>query len=106
MQALPTANAAALAIAVLTIGCILAVRRYRPHWPGFIIAVALARARGGVLGLPVETIGTRFGGIPHSLPPPHVPALSWEGDRGAAAALSFALLGCIECLLSAVVADA
>jgi SulP family sulfate permease len=58
-----------------------------------------------LFGLPVETIGTRFGGIPQSLPAPHLPDLSF--DRIAAelpAALSFAFGG-IESLLSAVVAD-
>jgi SulP family sulfate permease len=106
VQALPTANAAAIAIAVLTIACILAVRRYRPHWPGFIIAIAVAAIAAAVLGLPVETIGTRFGGIPQSLPLPHVPALSWaKVTEVLPSALSFALLGCIESLLSAVVAD-
>ena len=106
VQALPTANAAAIAIAVLTIACILAVRRYRPHWPGFIIAIAVAAIAAAVLGMPVETIGTRFGGIPQSLPLPHVPAFSWaKVTEVLPAALSFALLGCIESLLSAVVAD-
>ena len=56
--------------------------------------------------MPVETIGTRFGGIPQSLPLPHVPALSLAKVIDVLpAALSFALLGCIESLLSAVVAD-
>ena len=59
-----------------------------------------------LLGLPVETIGTRFGGIPEALPTPALPPLSLE--RIAAVlpdALAFALLGGIESLLSAVVAD-
>jgi SulP family sulfate permease len=58
------------------------------------------------LGLPVETIGSRFGGIPRSLPAPHLPAATW---RGLAAilpvSLSFTLLGGLESLLSAKVAD-
>ena len=59
-----------------------------------------------LLDLPVETIGTRFGGIPQSLPGPHLPALSAEKVTAVLpAALSFALLGGIESLLSAVVAD-
>jgi SulP family sulfate permease len=93
-------------VALATIGIIVAVRRFRPHWPSFIIAVAAASVAGTVLGLPIETIGTRFGGIPQSLPMPHLPDFSY--DRVIAVlpnALSFALLGCIESLLSAVVAD-
>ena len=105
-NALPTANPAAIATALLALAAILALRRWRPHWPAFLIAVALASTAAWGFGLPVETIGTRFGGIPGSLPAPHLP------DIGTArliellpSALSFALLGGIESLLSAVVAD-
>jgi SulP family sulfate permease len=104
--ALPSINMAAITISVLTIGAIIAVRGFRPHWPAFVIGVGLATVLTSLLGLPIETIGTRFGGIPQSLPAPHLPAFSF--DRISAvlpAALSFALLGSIESLLSAVVAD-
>jgi SulP family sulfate permease len=54
----------------------------------------------------VETIGTRFGGIPSSLPAPHLPAVSWQLLRDVLpSALAIAFLGAIESLLSAVVAD-
>ncbi|ABQ67008.1 sulphate transporter [Rhizorhabdus wittichii RW1] len=104
--ALPTINGAAVAVALLSLAIIIAVRRFRPNWPAFIIAIAVASILGALLSLPVETIGTRFGGIPRSLPVPHLPDVS--PDRIVAllpAALSFALLGSIESLLSAVVAD-
>jgi SulP family sulfate permease len=105
-EALPTLNPSALAVTALTIGAILALRRYRPHWPGFIIAVGLASLVAALLGLPVETIGTRFGGIPSSLPAPRLPEISAEKvSEVLPTALSFALLGGIESLLSAVVAD-
>ena len=105
-QALPTASVAAMAIAGLTIATILIVRRYRPHWPAFIIAVALAAIAAAMFAMPVETIGSRFGGIPQSLPLPHVPTFSLGKIVDVLpSALSFALLGCIESLLSAVVAD-
>ena len=104
--ALPTINAAAVATAALSLAIIVGVRRFRPHWPALLIAVTAATATAALLGLPVETIGTRFGGIPHSLPAPHLPAVSIEKIRAVLpAALSFALLGSIESLLSAVVAD-
>jgi len=105
-EALPSISPAAVAISVLTIGVILAVRRWRPHWPALLIGVSLAAVVSALLGLPVETIGTRFGGIPNSLPAPELPDMSAE--RIAAVlpnALAFALLGGIESLLSAVVAD-
>ena len=104
--ALPTLNPAAVAVAALTVGGILALRRWRPQWPAFIIAVGLAAVLAALLGLPVETIGSRFGGIPSSLPAPRLPELSAEKVAEVLpTALSFALLGGIESLLSAVVAD-
>lgn len=105
-HALPSFNGMAVGVAVLSICTIVAVRRFRPQWPAFLIAVVLASAVSALAGLPVETIGSRFGGIPPSLPWPQLPDLS--PDRIITvlpAALSFALLGSIESLLSAVVAD-
>jgi SulP family sulfate permease len=58
------------------------------------------------LSLPVETIGTRFGGIPRELPLPTLPAFSVEKAQAVLPdAIAFALLAAIESLLSAVVAD-
>jgi SulP family sulfate permease len=71
-----------------------------------LIAVIAASAAVALLHLPVETIGTRFGGLPHGLPAPHLPQVSmpliWHVMP---AALSFTLLGGVESLLSAKVAD-
>ena len=104
--ALPTVNGASVAVAALSAAVIIVVRRFRPHWPGFLIAVVLASAASALMGLPVETIGSRFGGIPSSLPMPSLPDLSVDKIVAVLpAALSFALLGSIESLLSAVVAD-
>ncbi|WP_414902344.1 SulP family inorganic anion transporter [Sphingomonas flavalba] len=105
-QAAPTINLASVGVALLSIGLIVGVRRWRPHWPNFLIAVVLAAIAAAALNLPVETIGSRFGGIPRTLPMPALPAISL--DRVIAllpAAVSFALLGGIESLLSATVAD-
>lgn len=105
-ESLPTISAAAVAIAAITIGIIVAVRRYRPNWPGFIIAVGVAAGFAAIAGLPVDTIGTRFGGIPSTLPVPHLPDMSFDAISAVLPnAVSFTLLGCIESLLSAVVAD-
>ncbi|HEY1983103.1 MAG TPA: SulP family inorganic anion transporter [Xanthobacteraceae bacterium] len=101
-----TVNIAAVAVAALSIAAIVAVRRWRPHWPAYLIAVGLASLVARSLGLHIETIGSRFGGIPSSLPMPHLPALSLDKVlEMLPAALSFTLLGSIESLLSAVVAD-
>jgi SulP family sulfate permease len=105
-RALPTVSPAAVVLAVGSIALILTLRRVRPHWPGMLIAVALASAASALLHLPVETIGSRFGGIPTGLPAPHLPDLSLDKVRAVLpAAASFALLGSIESLLSAVVGD-
>ncbi|MFM7333117.1 MAG: SulP family inorganic anion transporter [Tabrizicola sp.] len=99
-----TVTWAAVGVAALTAGVILGLRRVRPHWPGMLIAVTLASALVAAIGLPVATIGTRFGDLPHILPAPTLPDLSlWREALPWAA--SFALLGAIESLLSAVVAD-
>lgn len=95
-----------LGLSVATIAVILGLRRWRPHWPGMLIAVGLAGASSGFLSLPVQTIGTKFGGIPSSLPAPNLPSLSLGAILAVLpAAISFTLLGAIESLLSAVVAD-
>jgi sulfate permease, SulP family len=105
-EAAGTANPAAVGVAALTIGVILGLKRLRPSWPGMLIAVAAAALAAYVFGLPVETIGTRFGGIPRSLPLPSLPAFSLEKVQAVFPdAVAFALLGAIESLLSAVVAD-
>ncbi|MGE0255760.1 MAG: SulP family inorganic anion transporter [Alphaproteobacteria bacterium] len=104
--ALPTLNAAAAAVAALTVAAILAVRRWRPGWPALLIAVTATTALAALAGLPVETIGTRFGGVPQALPLPHLPDLTPERIVAVLpSAVAFALLGSIESLLSAVVAD-
>jgi SulP family sulfate permease len=98
--ALPT-----FGVAVATIIIIVLLKRLRPGWPGMLIAVALG-AIVAAAGWPVETIGDRFGALPRVLPAPALPVM----DAGLVLqalpfALSFALLGAIESLLSAVVAD-
>ncbi|MFZ1340747.1 MAG: SulP family inorganic anion transporter [Paracoccaceae bacterium] len=101
-----TVTPAAVGIALLSIAVIMGLRRLRPHWPGMLIAVAAASVVVAALGLPVETIGSRFGALPNLPPLPALPMLTGEAIRAALPfAFSFALLGAIESLLSAVVAD-
>lgn len=104
--AIGTTNPAALGIAALAVGVIIGLRRWRPHWPGILIAVIAASLAGALLQLPVETIGTRFGGIPSTLPSPALPPFSLDKLQAVLPdAIAFALLGAIESLLSAMVAD-
>ena len=105
-QALPAANVSAVAVAAGSIAIIVGLRQLRPAWPGILIAVVVAALATWALSLPVETIGTRFGGIPRQLPTPAWPLFSLEKVRAVLPdAIAFALLGAIESLLSAVVAD-
>jgi sulfate permease, SulP family len=105
-RAAPSFNASAALVAGLSIAVILGLRKHRPHWPGFLIAVVGAAVLAWAAQLDVETIATRFGGIPHGLPAPTLPEISFEKMTLLLPdALALALLGGIESLLSAVVAD-
>ena len=74
--------------------------------PGIIIALIAVTIIADFLDLPIETIGSRFGEIPNSIPSPKVPALDWETAKQLfAPTLTIALLGAIESLLCARVAD-
>jgi SulP family sulfate permease len=104
--ALPSADSPSIWLAATSILIIACLKRIRPHWPGMLAAVAATSLIAVLLDLPVATIGTRFGGIPNSLPMPHLPDFSFEKIQSVLpTALAFALLGSIESLLSAVVAD-
>jgi SulP family sulfate permease len=93
-NAAPTANAAAFGLALGVIAIALAIRRLRPLWPSMLVAVAAASAVAALGHLPVETIGSRFGGIPHGLPAPHLPEITAAKLVAILpAALSFTLLG-------------
>lgn len=105
LSALPGFSLSAAVVAGLTIAVIL-LRRLRPTWPGLLIAVITASVAASLLHLPVSTIGSKFGGIPSGLPMPSMPQLSPERIVSVLPdAVAFALLGAIELLLSAVVAD-
>ena len=96
----------ALAICGVTIAIIVSVRRWRPTWPGMLIAISAAAVLAAVAGLSVDTVGSRFGALPSMLPAPHLPPFSLERIEAVLPdALMFALLGAIESLLCAVVAD-
>src|SRR5438105_364114 len=77
-RGLHTTNVSAVAVAAVSIAIIVVLRKLRPHWPGILIAVVVAALATWALSLPVETIGTRFGGIPRELPSPALPMFSLE----------------------------
>lgn len=105
-RALPTVNLAALSLGTGSAALIFLIRRFRPTWPGMLIAVVAVSAAAALIHLPVQTIGSRFGGIPHGLLAPKMPPMKLQLIlQVLPAALSFTLLGGIESLLSAKVAD-
>jgi SulP family sulfate permease len=105
-QALPTVSPAALAVGAGSAALIFLLGLWRPNWPGMLFAVALASGAAALLPWPIETIGSHFGGIPRGLPAPHLPAITLSLVLDVLpAALSFTLLGGVESLLSAKVAD-
>jgi SulP family sulfate permease len=98
----PTIGLAAASLAIILFWPKLWQRRV----PGSIAALVLATAAVALFNLPVETIGSRFGGIPQGLPKPHIPELSWDNIQHLfQPAVTIALLAAIESLLCAVVAD-
>ncbi len=80
--------------------------KWQRRVPGSIAVLVLGTAAVGLFNLPVETIGSKFGGIPQGLPHPHFPVLAWDNIQHLfQPAVTIALLAAIESLLCAVVAD-
>lgn len=103
---LPTARPAAVILTTGGLLLILAIRRWRPTWPGFLIALALCTLASTAFGLSAETIGSRFGGLPSALPAFHLPDIPFARTRELLpSSFTIAFLAGVESLLSAVVAD-
>ncbi|MDR3459948.1 MAG: sulfate permease [Verrucomicrobiae bacterium] len=100
-----------LALAAASLAIILCwPKSWQRRVPGSIVALVLGTVAVALFHLDVtagvETIGSKFGGIPQALPSPHIPALSWENIQHLfQPATTIALLAAIESLLCAVVAD-
>ncbi len=98
----PTVSLAAASLAII----LFWPKSWQRRVPGSIAALVVGTAAVAFFNLPVETIGSRFGGIPQGLPSPHLPVLSWENIQHLfQPAVTIALLAAIESLLCAVVAD-
>lgn len=95
-----------LAVAAGSLLLIIFLRRFAPKLPAFLCAVVSGSLVVALFHLPVDTIGSRFGGVPNSLPMPYVPVLSLDRIKELfPSAFTIAFLAGIESLLSAVVAD-
>jgi SulP family sulfate permease len=93
-------------IAVLALALIILFGRYMKRVPGYIVALFLGTALVMIFKLPVETIGTRFGGIPSGLPHLKIPQFRPDLLRPLIpSAITVAMLGAIESLMTAVVSD-
>ncbi len=96
----------AFTMAFASLVSIFVIRRLFPSWPAVIIVLAIATAISYIWDLPIETIQSRFGDIPRMLPVPSLPNVSFDLiQKVFPAAITIALLGSIESLLSAAVAD-
>ena len=96
----------ATVVAVLTLAIIIAMMRFVPRVPGSILALVTVTIAVRVAGVQVETIGSRFGGIPGGLPHVAFPAFHLSlVPTLAMPAITVGLLGAIESLMSAMVAD-
>jgi SulP family sulfate permease len=96
----------ALALAAATVAIVQLWPKFTHKIPGSLIAIFATTLVAVILKLPVETIDSRFGNIPTSLPMPQLPAIDYATLKALIApAFTIALLGGIESLLSAVVAD-
>jgi sulfate permease, SulP family len=126
-KALPTVNPVAVGVGLASLALVVAwpksyaipaavpgqpdplgrrLKRIAAVVPGTVIVLVLAGLGVALLGLPVETIGSRFGGIPQSLPSIDLPEFSWESAKQLVGpTITIALLGAIESLLCARVAD-
>ncbi|WP_297838081.1 SulP family inorganic anion transporter [uncultured Roseibium sp.] len=105
-EARDTASLAASGLALVTLVMIVVLRRMAPTFPGLIVAVSLASLAVVLATLPVETIASRFGALPNTLPVPALPSVTVERVVELfPSAIVIAFLAGVESLLSAMVAD-
>jgi len=111
-QAADTFNPIALGVASGSLAIIILWKLFQKylghlrHIPGTVIAMVVATITTTLLNLPVDTIGSRFGGIPSGLPHFEWIPISWDTSQYMVVpALTLALLGAIESLLCARIAD-
>ncbi|HMD32097.1 MAG TPA: SulP family inorganic anion transporter [Candidatus Acidoferrales bacterium] len=101
-----TLSAETATLGVIALALIVLCARYVKRVPGYIVALFAGTVLVAVLRLPVETIGTRFGGIPAGFPAMRIPQFHTELLRPLISpVVTVAMLGAIESLMSAVVSD-
>lgn len=105
-EAIRSISPPALLLSCAALALIIGLRRVAPRAPAFLLVIIAASLAATLLGLPVETIGSRFGGIEAGLPLPSLPEITLGRMRELLpSAFTIAFLAGVESLLSAVVAD-
>ncbi len=105
-QHLNTANLYAVGLTALTIALVVYWPKITHKIPGTLVAIVVTVLLANGFGLPVETIGSRFGEIKSTMPRPALPTIDWAALPSLfSPAFAIAMLAGIESLLSAVVAD-
>ena len=101
-----TITPSATALGVVTLLTVMAVNKYLKAVPGTLVGLVAGTAIAAIAGLPVETVGSKFGGVPAGLPSVHLPAFEPSLLLTLLSpAVTVGMLGAIESLMSAVVAD-
>lgn len=99
-------NGDALWVGLASLLIIVAWPKVTHRIPGPLVAILAMTAAVRILHLPVDTIGSRFGGVPNHFPVPHLPVVTWQlVQRMFSPGVTIALLAALESLLAAVVAD-
>lgn len=105
-QARDSFNSSALLIAIITLVLIVVLRKIAPRFPGLIVAVGIGSLAVALMGLSVDTLGSRFGELPSQLPWPQLPDFTLSRiTELLPSAFVIAFLASVESLLSAMVAD-
>ena len=101
-----TANLYTIGVGLGSLIIIIFWNKITHRLPGQLIAIIVATVVVQIFQLPVDTIESRFGGVPNSLPTPQIPSITWQMVQDMfSPALAIAILAGLESLLSAVVAD-
>ncbi len=103
---LGSAQPAAMALAALGLVLIFGLRRWKPGWPAFLIALTACTLAALTFAMPADPIGSRFGSLPSALPAFDFPRIPFERTfELLPSSFTIAFLAGVESLLSAVVAD-
>lgn len=105
-QHISSADPHTCCLSFLTVLLVFGLKKWKPRMPGFLVAFLFSAFLTWWLDLDVETIGSKFGNLPHSLPSPSLPHATWATMvQLFPTAFTIAFLAGIESLLSCVIAD-